>query len=237
MPEGARQMAVDLSPFEQGFFGRLRQAAGRDWLDYVGHDFVQRLADGSLPEASFRHYLVQDYLFLIQFARAWALAGYKAATLEELRAAGAAMSGIVDVEMGLHVRYCAAWGLDEAAMAATPEASATLAYTRFVLERGMAGDLLELQVALAPCIVGYAEIARRLQASSGCRRVGNRYDEWIEMYAGAEYQEVAGNAIAALEQSAQRRGGDARFADLARTFAVATRLEARFWQMGLDLSE
>ncbi|MGE0151925.1 MAG: TenA family protein [Reyranellaceae bacterium] len=234
---GAMAKAAELSAFEAGFFGRLRQAALDPWLAYVEHDFVRRLAEGSLPEASFRHYLVQDYLFLIQFARAWALAGYKASSLEELRAAGAAMAGIVDVEMGLHVRYCAGWGLDEAAMAGTPEAAATLAYTRFVLERGMAGDLLDLQVALAPCIVGYAEIGRRLQAWPGRRRAGNRYDAWIEMYAGAAYQEVARDAMAALERSAQRRGGQARFADLAASFAIATRLEARFWQMGLELGE
>lgn len=231
------QDAADLSAFEAGFFGRLRQAAQAEWLAYVEHPFVLRLADGSLPEAAFRHYLVQDYLFLIQFARAWALAGYKASTLDELRAAGAAMAGIVDVEMGLHVRYCAQWGLDEAAMAATPEASATLAYTRFVLERGMAGDLLDLQVALAPCIVGYAEIGARLAARADRKRTGNRYDAWIEMYAGSEYQAVARDAMTALERSAQRRGGEARFADLAASFAVATRLEARFWQMGLELSD
>lgn len=233
MPQSS--IAADLSAFDQGFFGQLRRAAGTDWDAYVDHAFVRRLADASLPEASFRHYLVQDYLFLIQFARAWALAGYKASTLAELRSAGQAMSAIVDVEMDLHVGYCAQWGLDEAAMAVTPEASATLAYTRFVLERGMAGDLLDLQVALMPCIVGYAEIAVRLAASPERRRDGNRYDDWIDMYAGPGYQQVAADAIAALEASAARRGGDSRFADLARDFAVATRLEARFWQMGLDL--
>ncbi len=229
--------AADQSAFERGFFGRLRQAAGSAWAGYVEHDFVLRLANGSLPEACFRHYLVQDYLFLIQFARAWALAGYKAASLDELRAAGQAMAAIVDVEMGLHVRYCAGWGLDETAMARTPEASATLAYTRFVFERGTAGDLLDLQVALAPCIVGYAEIALRLQARADRRRDGNPYEAWIEMYAGAEYQEVARQAIAALEDSAARRGGEARFADLSATFATASRLEAQFWQMGLDLTD
>ena len=230
-------MAADLRAFERGLFGRLRQAAAADWEAYVEHAFVVRLAEGSLPEPCFKHYLVQDYLFLIQFARAWALAGYKASTLDELRAAGAAMAGIVDVEMGLYVRYCADWGLDETAMAAVPEASATLAYTRFVLERGMAGDLLDLQVALAPCIVGYAEIGRRLAALPSRRREGNRYDAWIEMYAGEAYQDVARAAIEALEASAARRGGAARFEVLARDFATASRLEARFWQMGLDLSD
>lgn len=43
-----------------------------------------------------------------------------------------------------------------------PEARATLAYTRYVLDTGNRGDLLDLHVALAPCLVGYGEIANWL---------------------------------------------------------------------------
>ena len=39
---------------------------------YTGHAFVRQLAAGTLPERCFRHYLIQDYLFLIHFARAGA---------------------------------------------------------------------------------------------------------------------------------------------------------------------
>ena len=70
-----------------GLFAALREAAADDWRSYVEHPFVQGLGDGTLPEAAFRHYLVQDYLFLIQFARAYGLAAYKADTLAEIRAA------------------------------------------------------------------------------------------------------------------------------------------------------
>ena len=65
----------------------------------------------------FRHYLIQDYLFLIHFARAWALAAFKADDLTEIRGATAALSGIVDVEMDLHVGFCGDWGLTEAELA------------------------------------------------------------------------------------------------------------------------
>ena len=63
-----------------GLLASLRVGCG-DWLAYVDHGFVRGLADGSLPEPSFRHYLVQDYLFLIHFARAYALAAYKGETV------------------------------------------------------------------------------------------------------------------------------------------------------------
>ena len=54
------------------------------------------------------------------------------------------------------------------------------------------------------------------------------------MYAGRQYQELAHEAEAALDELFARRGGEARFPSLAADFATATRLEADFWQMGLD---
>lgn len=215
-------------------FPRLRDASGNAWNAYVAHSFVAGMADGTLPEAAFRHYLGQDYLFLIHFARAYALAAYKADTLAEIRDASAGMSAIVDTEMALHVEYCAGWGLDEAAMEALPEASATMAYTRYVLEKGGQGDLLDLYVALAPCIMGYGEIGARLAADPATKRDGNPYTSWIDMYAGEEYQEVARAHGAALDRLWVSRAGGARLDSLARTFEQASRLEADFWQMGLD---
>jgi thiaminase/transcriptional activator TenA len=220
-----------------GLFGDLRDAAAADWVAYTGHPFIRRLADGTLPETAFRHYLGQDYLFLIHFARAYGLAAYKSTDLDDIRQAAAAMTAILDVEMGLHVEYCARWGLDEAAMRALPEDAATMAYTRYVLEAGTAGDLLDLHVALAPCIVGYAEIGTALAADPATVRAGNPYAEWIEMYAGDEYQAVAAGEVALLDRLDATRGGPGRRPDLIRIFRQATRLEAAFWQMALDAAE
>tara|TARA_E500000331_G_scaffold258765_1_gene249618 strand:+ start:107 stop:787 length:681 start_codon:yes stop_codon:yes gene_type:complete len=218
-------------------FDQLKANCTQDWTAYVEHDFVRQLGTGTLPEAAFREYLIQDYLFLIQFARAYALAVYKSDTLPDMRQAAAGMSAILDIEMGLHVEFCAGWGLTEADMQSAPEASACMAYTRFVLERGMAGDLLDLHAALAPCIVGYAEIGAMLTADPNTTVDGNPYMPWIDMYAGDEYQEVAASEKAFLDDLLARRGGPARMAALSDTFTKATRLEADFWQMGLDHME
>jgi thiaminase/transcriptional activator TenA len=214
-------------------FGRLIGAACGGWHAYTRHEFVLRLARGDLPEAAFRRYLVQDYLFLLHFARAWGLAIYKSDTLAEMRRAQSLVAATLDVEIGLHIDYCRRWGLSEAAMKAEPEALETVAYTRFVLDRGLAGDRLDLEVALAPCIIGYAEIARERMADPATRRDGNPYRDWLDMYAGAEYQTLAGEAAIALDEQFARRGGEGRVPALASSFATATRLEADFWQMGL----
>ena len=215
-------------------FPRLR-AASPAWAGYVAHPFVAGIQDGSLPEAAFRHYLGQDYLFLIHFARAYALAAYKAETLADIRDAAAGMSAIVDTEMALHVEYCAGWGLTEAEMEALPEASATMAYTRYVLEKGHQGDLLDLYVALAPCVIGYGEIGARLASDPATKRDGNPYGSWIDMYAGEDYQPAARAHAETLDRLWSRRAGKERMEALSRIFDEASRLEADFWQMGLDL--
>jgi thiaminase/transcriptional activator TenA len=215
-------------------FGRLVAAAGDVWPAYTRHEFVLRLARGDLPEPAFRRYLVQDYLFLLHFARAWGLAVYKSDTLAEMRRAQSLVAATLDVEIALHVEYCRGWGLSEAAMAAEPEALETVAYTRFVLDRGLAGDRLDLEVALAPCMIGYAEIATQRMADPATRHAGNPYRDWLDMYASDEYQGLARQMAAALDEQFARRGGEGRIAALAATFATAARLEADFWQMGLD---
>jgi len=214
-------------------FARLRHACKADWEAYVDHAFVRQLADGSLRQECFRHYMGQDYLFLIHFARAYALGVYKSETLEDMRRMGEGMAAILD-EMGLHVKYCQEWGISPEDLEALPEAKATMAYTRYVLERGMAGDLLDLNVALAPCIVGYAEI--------GARFVGSVVDDhpygaWIREYGGSAYRQVARDAVDTLDRLLEERGGPGRMPGLIETFRKASILEADFWQMGLTLAD
>ena len=203
-------------------FRALKASCEADWDAFVGHKFVRQLADGSLPEDCFRHYLVQDYIFLIHFSQS-----------------AKVVDGLLNQEMALHVSYCAEWGLSEAEMAATPEAPGNHAYTRFVLDKGMSGDLLDLLVALSPCVMGYGEIGQALAEDPATVMDGNPYRSWIETYAGTDYQEVTRAAAEQLERVAARRIGDdvmgsGRWPALAETFKIATRLEIGFWDMGLS---
>jgi thiaminase (transcriptional activator TenA) len=215
-----------------GFFARLKAAAAAEWRAYTEHPFTEGMGDGSLPEPAFRHYLVQDYLFLIEFARAYALAIYKSPRLADMREASAGLSAILDVEMDLHVKLCAGWGLTRDDLERAPPAPEMLAYTCYVLDTGMRGDLLALKVALAPCVIGYAEIAARLNANPHARADSNPYRVWTAEYAGTPYQEVAAKARAHLDHLADRYATSAREAELIETFRQATRLETAFWDMG-----
>jgi len=232
-------MTKDIDSFNDPntLFGRLRSACAGEWAGYCNHEFVQRIGDATLPEQSFRHYLEQDYLFLIHFSRAWALAVYKADTLADMRAAASTLNAIINYEMELHVKYCAGWRLTEQEMELKNEARANMAYTRYVLERGLAGDVLDLHVALAPCVIGYAVIGENLVNDPKTKLEGNPYKDWIEMYSGEEFQNVAKAAVLNLDKLAASRMGAGRFESLVKTFRQATSLEIGFWDMGLNIQD
>lgn len=205
------------------------------WQPYTQHKFVQGLADGSLPEEAFLHYLKQDYVFLMHFSRAWALAVTKAETLSEMTTAAATVNALVNEEMKLHVEICAKAGINATTLEATQERAENIAYTRYVLEAGYSGDLLDLLAALAPCVFGYGEIG--LYCAVHCS--SKNYQEWIDTYAGSEYQEVCTAVGKLLDGAMKRRLGAQyhsipRFSQLARRFETATRLEVDFWAMGLQ---
>ncbi|PVZ69013.1 thiaminase II [Pelagibaculum spongiae] len=203
-----------------------------DWQQYIEHDFVKKLADGSLSMACFKHYLQQDYLFLKHYARAYALAVYKSPTLDLMRKSLPGVTSLVLEEISLHIDYCKDWGLNEADLEALDEDVATVAYTRYVLDKGMQGELADLYAALVPCAIGYAHIGQNL---SKIQTINNPYQSWIDIYAGEDYQKVAQQQADFLDQLISEVSIDSqRFNQLADAFKTATRMEIAFWQQGLN---
>ncbi len=228
-------MGQDSVPDYGRAFSALRVGCPNTWAAYTHHPFVQGLGDGTLPPASFLHYLVQDYVFLVHFARAWSLGVVKAETLDEMKVCASTVNALVNHEMALHVKTCAAAGIDEAALFAAKEEVANLAYTRYVMDAGLQGDFLDLIAALAPCCFGYGEIGHRL---AGASAPDTPYADWIATYADGEYQQVMTSVGQMFDAAVIRRLGPdfqttPRWAHLQTRFTTATELEVGFWDMGI----
>ena len=157
------------------------------WKRFVGHGFVNQLAANVLPLESFKRYMVQDYLYLIQFARAHSLAAYKAPSMEDTVRENRIVLHI-DHETKLHVEYCESFGIPKDELERSEETLACTAYTRFLLDVGCSLDFFALQVALAPCLLGYGEVAARLDSDPKTVKKGNPYFKWIENYVAADYR-------------------------------------------------
>ena len=163
----------------------------QEWHTYNQHKFIEQLAKGTLASACYLHYLKQDFLFLKQYARAYALAIYKADSLADMCTALTSVTALLASEINHHVDYCSNWGLTESDLEAEDEDFGTVAYTRYVIDAGIKGNIFDLYVALAPCSIGYAGIGRNLAADPQTRRQGNPFKSWIKLYSGAQLQQGA----------------------------------------------
>ncbi|KAI9243721.1 Phosphomethylpyrimidine kinase-domain-containing protein [Phascolomyces articulosus] len=181
------------------------------WDEFIHHPFVRGMADGTLPRESFIYYLKQDYLYLQHYARSAALAAYKSPNID-MAARNAKIILHIQEEMQLHLKYCEEWGISKQDILTTKESVYNVAYTRYVLDKGATGDQLDLQVAMAPCLLGYGEIGIYLYNDPKTKR-----EELLE--------ELAVHNVST---------SPSRFKEVCDIFEQGTRLEIAFWQMGLD---
>ena len=216
-------------------FYNLRESNLSNWLLYTKHEFVQKLANDSLHVNFFLNNLKQDYLFLIQFSKAWSLAILKSDNLEEMKIAASTVNELINFEMELHISLCQKYGISKFDLENTEEENENIAYTRYVLELGYSGDFLDLLSALAPCVLGYGEIGINLKDSNPKISM---YRKWIETYSSSEYQNVCFNVGKLIDKSFQLRLGENytntyKWKKANQIFKKATSLEVDFWNMAL----
>ena len=163
----------------------LREAAREVWEAQLEHPFVRGLADGSLEQARFERWVLQDYGYLKDFARLFAWAVAKADRLESMSWYAAVLDLTLNTEMELHRSYAARFGLSPEALEAEPMWPTTRAYTDFLVRTAADGDMLDLLAALLPCAWGYCWLGREL--ARGEPPEDQRYADWIAQYASEEF--------------------------------------------------
>ena len=152
------------------FAAELRAAAADVWAAQHAHPFVRGVGDGTLARERFAHYVRQDYLFLVEYARMLALGAARAPDLTTMRRFAELAQAILGEEMQLHRAFAREFGISDAELEAEPPAPTTQAYTDFLVRTAAIGELAELAAALLPCMWGYAEVGQRLAAAGTTRR-------------------------------------------------------------------
>jgi thiaminase/transcriptional activator TenA len=202
---------------------------GRPWVErQLDHPTVRGIADGTLDEDRFRAWLAQDYLFLLDYVRLFALAAARAPD-------AAALGRLVDLahstfheELSLHRAYAARFGLSEAELEGTAKSRTCAAYTDFLLRTAALGSFAEMVAALLPCMWGYSELGRAI-AERGLPEEP-RYRQWIQTYADPGFAELAGWCADLLDQAAEGLG-EAALEACERAFRTALEHELAFWDV------
>jgi len=207
----------------------LRSGAAEIWKRELAHPFVRGLGDGTLPVDRFGFYLEQDYLFLVEYCRVFALASAKARELAVMGLFSGLLNDTLQTEMQLHRDYCKRLGIADSALTGARAAPVTHGYTRHLLSTAYSGSIVEIVAAVLPCQLGYVEIAGALEREGGG---GNNsfYSEWIKTYTSPEFVEGAHRLLQLLDRLA-RGIPPPETAWLSDLFLTSSRYEYLFWEM------
>lgn len=211
-----------------GFSDHLREMAEPIWRAQHEHPFVRGIGDGTLDLDRFTHWVRQDYLFLIEYCRLFALAAARAPDLDTLTRFAALLQATAAHEMSLHRAYAAEFGISAGELEREEMAPTTRAYTDFLLRVAATGDYAELVAALLPCMWGFSEVGRALRERG--MPAEPRCAKWIEMYADPEFAALADWCRDLVDRLAAEAGGEAR-RRMADAFLTSSRYELAFWQM------
>ena len=110
------------------FSAQLRQRSERIWRAIDGHPFLQELQDGSLPMNRFTYFILQDYVYLLDFAQVLCQGGAKSPNLEILELFCRHALGVVEVERSFHASFGKTLGLSRKQLDAVPKGPRTQAY-------------------------------------------------------------------------------------------------------------
>lgn len=208
---------------------RLHRAAAPVWAGYLAHPFVTGMGDGTLDPEKFRFFLLQDYVYLFDYARVFALGVVKAESPDLMRRFARSVDETLDGEMSIHRAYMARLGISEDRAARAMPARANRSYTSYMLSVAYAGGAPEIAAAILACSWSYAEIGAALARRPGAAE-HPLFGEWISGYAGCDYQAANDGLIRLmdrLEEDCTERRKDA----LTDIFVTCSRYEAGFWDM------
>lgn len=194
--------------------------------EILAHPFLTGLTDGSLSHEAFAFYVLQDALYLKEYAKSLAVVGSRAPDAAATRMFASHAADAISVEQEMHGELLADLGVDPGLVGKTQPAPTNLAYTSYLLGTTLGGSYAEGVGAVLPCYWIYWAVGKELLRRGS---PDPRYQRWIDMYGSEDFGAVVKDVLAVADSldlsSAERRA-------VFRHFRITSKYEWMFWDMG-----
>jgi thiaminase (transcriptional activator TenA) len=212
--------------FTESLWGSIGDIYGR----ILKHPFIRGLTDGTLPEEAFRFYVIQDALYLRDYARGLALLGAKAPQDQWLMMFAEHAREAIVVERALHESFFKDWKLRDEDVYSTPMAPTNLLYTSYLLRVAYDRPFPEIMGCFLPCYWIYWEVGKELEKRGSPAELFRR---WIQTYSSEQYGSIVRQVMEVMDQVARGFRED-ELKLIRHHFVVTSRLEYLFWDMGFQ---
>ncbi len=192
------------------------------------HPFILELTEGTLDEEAFRFYVVQDALYLKDYARGLALLGARAPQDQWLMMFAEHARDVIVVERALHESFFKDWQMSDEDVYSTPMAPINLLYTSYLLRTAYERPFPETLGCFLPCYWVYWEVGKELEKRGSPKELFRR---WIQTYSSDQYASIVRQVLDVMDQVARGlKEDDLRL--IRNHFRMTSKLEYLFWDMG-----
>ena len=202
------------------------------WDSYNTHPFVKGIADGSLPVEKFRFYMIQDHLYLMEYAKLFALGIIKSHTESDLRMFASLVTATIDTENAVHQEYLKTLGITREMIDGSKLSFVNESYTNYMLSVGFKDGLAEIATAVLSCSWSYKYIGEYVKAHGNLKN--NPYIDWINEYSSKEYSDANDEIINFIDRIT-KDFSETQIEYLCEIMLNCSRYEALFWDMAFNL--
>ena len=194
------------------------------------HPFLVAMVDGTLNMDAFRYYVVQDALYLKDFAdclrRLGKNDGIDAVDAERLESFA---KGAEEAEMSLHNSFFVEWEISDKGIEQMPN---SLLYTSYMQRIVATRCHAEGLAVLLPCFWVYMHVGKCMlklrDDLAGTVERPPQFDAWIDMYGGEEFENEVKDYIGLVDAACETADSATR-KEMEKHFIMSCKLEHMFW--------
>jgi thiaminase/transcriptional activator TenA len=215
------------------FTDRLWKKVEPIWKQYLEHPFVKGIGEGTVDREKFKHYMRQDYVYLIEYSRVFAIGSSKAPDLKTMTMFANLLHGTMNMEMELHREYAKQFGISAQELEETEPSATMTAYTSYMLNAAQLGGVENSIAAVLACAWSYNYIGRELAEWPGALD-HEFYGNWVQMYSSEGFTELADNCKTLINEYALGKS-EKELQALEKIVVKTSKFEYMFWEMAENL--
>lgn len=210
---------------------RLFKKVENIWQDYNNHPFVKGIANGSLEQEKFKFYMVQDYIYLLDYAKVFALGVVKSKNEKHMKMFANMINETINCETDTHKKYMSRLNLDIEKLSTAKPSITTTSYTNYMLSIAHNENIAEIAVAVLACSWSYKCIGDFMEKHSN---YSDFYKDWIETYTSEGFR--AGNdEIIDLVCELTQDYSESQIVNLEQILINCSIYEKMFWDMSYNM--
>ena len=204
------------------------------WKEYSEHPFVKGIADGTLEQEKFKHYIIQDTLYLKEYARVFLIGASKADKIEYMRFLATSGANMISNQEDVNKRYMRRMGLTLEEIYNTPFSLKNLSYVSYMIRIAYEGGVAEALAAIMPCALSYEAIAKKMLEDNPKCAEDSFYGDFILNYSRDAFHENNEKMKTLLNNFAEEYD-DVRKKKLIDIFVKSSEYEMLFWDLSWEL--